>query len=334
MMSYSAPPVITQSFGFGGAPGGISGNPKQLNSSILSGEGAFARFGNRGIAPSGDVGPISPEHASDAPIVYSYTILPWFDNTHLMINEGMLVFLTRYCDRGIYNMAPLFRLNMELRKLYQQYEINGGNNEYNGYLRDHGEFGLEAYCRSGKANETKKEELRKFRSATLTDDFWFLTRWGILQRWNFGGVCQTKGESTGAGVYMDDHDKSDMVCSVSVNIGARAKVSNVWGNVQEGDKLYLILTRVKRANGKYGEFQWKPVYCKKSSFPSIRKYRYMDEGGRICEPFVQYVGLADMIREKNPSEYALGRATGNFESLQSAYDFYGGLPKIQVELGI
>lgn len=35
-MSYSAPPVITQSFAFGGAPGGISGNPKQLNSSILS----------------------------------------------------------------------------------------------------------------------------------------------------------------------------------------------------------------------------------------------------------------------------------------------------------
>lgn len=330
MLAYSAPPTLTQNFVLSGPPG-VNGNPSKLTSSMLLGEGAFARFGNRGIAPNGDVGPISPEFASDAPIVYSYTILPWIDNTHLMINEGMLIFMTRYCDRKIYNAAPIFRLNMELRNLYQQYDLNRST-DYDGFLSAHGEFGLEAYSRnpSLRAND----ELKKFRSESLKDDFWFLTRWGILQRWNFGGVCQTKGESTGAGAYMDNHEASDMMCSMSLNVGARARVANVWGRLEEGDKLYLILTRVRQSNGKYGEFQWIPVHCKKSSFPSLRKYRYRDEGNRICEPFIQYVGIVDVIREKNPSEYAKDRAIGRFGSLQIAYDCYGGLPFVQVELGI
>ena len=315
MMNYSGPVVMSdQNIVFGGTPG-FDPNPTQSNSSILNGAPGFSNQ-----PPSGNTGAIAPEYASDAPIVYDYTICPWMDNTHNMIQPNMLVFLCRHYDSGMYNMLPLYRLNAHLREWWNNKD---DGSDFIRELQQRPEF------RVFEDKDTKTD--------CLKEENLHFTKYGILSRWNFGGVCQTKGESTGAGTFMDDHEYGELISSVSVNIGARARVMNVWGEVEQGDKLFLILTRERTSDGKFGAFQWIPAFSHKGSAPRISKYRYQDLNLNWCDPFVQYVGIADMIREKrNPSPIACAIAAGisSGASPEQSYQYSGNLPCFQVQLGI
>jgi len=287
---------------------------------------------------------ITPEREANKSIVYGHTIVPWLDGTHRFIQPGMLVFNSRYVDPRykLTNTAPIFKVNMELRKCSNNFyfpnpdkPVTQDANRFRQLLQKHGEIGMEWYFNyeQGRFNTFKTspdfDECRDLYQLALKPEFSGLTKWGILKRWNFTGVVLSKGESTGAGVYLDHHDASDTTYVAGIVHGEAARTLDVWGGLKAGHHCFLILTRV----GKH--FEWKPYASSSREYPPKHLIYYKDDCEIPCRAHVLYVGLCTEKREHEPSRAQVEGALGYIDfDVEKAYKLNGSLPQVVVQLGI
>jgi len=306
----------------------VDGNPVTL----ANWEKKVAKFTNNGLHPTATT---TPEYLSDNSIVYTYTIYPWEDKTHLQIQEYMLVFVNKALDRQfkLFNMAPIYQLNIIMNKKYSHFKNANTRTaeatELERLLQIYGEQGLKMAEYTADNPLGTAAELAELKRHAEMPDLLHVTRHGILMNWNFCGAVVSKGESTGAFSYVDHHENSQMTSVVGVVVGQRARINNIWGEVKVGDKLYLILTKPK---GKNTEFQWVPYCNSKYEYPIVKDYT--DESGRKCRPFIQYIGICTENKDRTPTKYQRDVAIGLFGNMQQAYEIHGNLPCIQVQIGV
>jgi len=298
--------------------------------------GSVASFANNGLAPLQDYN--KPEFDSNVAITYSRPMAPWLDKTHLQIQKQMVVMLNKNGDPKypIYTACPVYKLNIMMEDAYNEYtnQFNGADADtdfFKQYLDTYGEESLCTFDRMRKSGmaQNNRTELAKFSRLAHTDEFRYLTKHGITSCWSFDGVAVSKGETEEPNAYLDHIESADIVPMVGVIVGGRARVQNIWGHVRPGHKLYLVLTRVKKANGKYGTFKIVP-YC------GMKKpeHYYLDDSGRECKAHVWYVGTADDVRQKDPSQYNIDKALGVYRIAEGAFSAYGSLPSFDVYIGI
>jgi hypothetical protein len=289
-----------------------------------------ARFTNFGLAPQEST---VPEFQSNQSIVYTRTIYPWInDNTHLQMQEGMLVFVASYNDPKckIYCSAPIYKLNILMEDQFNEQTIPGSESPfYTNTLRNEGEQRIRAK-RELQNYGINKDADYSFEEYAK-DENCYMTKLGIQGRWMFDGAVVTKSESTGPFVEADHHESTDMVTSMGVIVCQQARVHNIWGKVRPGHRLYLILTRKRLASGGYGTFWYKPWFSNKNEYPSEF---YLDDAGNMCTPTVYYIGLCTEVKERDPTEDMMHAAIGLYRSTQDAYRAYGSLPCIQIQIRV
>jgi hypothetical protein len=282
------------------------------------------------------------EFMANVSITYSYSIYPWMDKTHQYIQQGMLVFTSKHMNQKfkLYNMAPVWKLNIEARNHYVKannpFEADGDLElaEFKQLLELYGEAGLE-HCH--RNSESCTGDLKRFYNMARKDEYRYLTKFGILSHWNFTGSVLSKGESQAPNAYLDMHSDTDICYVVGCVLGERARVGNIWGtrqHVKPGAKLFLILRRVEKADGTYGMFQWVPYATCTRDYPPKHLLSYRDESGRTCRSYVQYVGVCSENMEREPAHGQIEMAMGIMGSTEQAYEAFGSLPSIQVQIGI
>lgn len=282
-----------------------------------------------------------PQYTTNTSIVYSYTIYPWKDRTHEYIQPGMCVFISKHINskHRVYNMAPIFKLNIEQR-LHHHKATNPHQNTdpeiqtLRNLVEAHGEDILDNHK---NLNVTRDPTVGQMVRLASQEKCRYLTKFGILLGWNFIGSCLSKGESTGPAVFLDRHQHTDMVYVVGCVLGERARVGNIWGSrstVHPGTKLFLILRRVLKADESYGEYQWVPYATDSRDYPPKALTVYRDTSGKLCRAFVLYVGVCTENFSKDPAIGQIERAIGLSGSVQQAYEAHGSLPEIEIRIGI
>lgn len=277
----------------------------------------------------------SPDFPTNTTISYSYAIYPWADKTHEYIQPGMLTFVSKHLNQKykLYNMAPIWKINIESRMHFHrandQYipQNNAELTEFKKMLKTHGEDAL--FLRN-----TDSQDLKAFRNLAVKAEYRYLTKFGILSHWNFCGAVLSKGESTGPATFLDMHQDTDQMFVVGCALGERARVANIWGRVQAGSKLFLILRRVRTLKQENGEFQFVAYASRERDYPPSHLTTYMDDSGRRCRAFVLCIGTCTESFEREPSSSQIELNAGHFGTVQQAYESYGTAPHIIVQLGI
>lgn len=167
-----------------------------------------------------------------------------------------------------------------------------------------------------------------------TSGFAPLTQGGILAYWNYLGPLQNTDNDVG-----DQYDPTRKFLIVNVVMHKRAKIINRWNNdLVQGQRLYIILKRVRHDDGTYGEFQLTPwtstdndiraepkredlVYLDISGAPQYGKAWFI---GSVYEPLSQ-------TRQQLKREISLGIGT---TSLIEAYGAKGELDYVVVAAGV
>jgi hypothetical protein len=285
-----------------------------------------ARFTDFGLPPQEST---VPEFQSNQSIVYTRTIYPWIeDNTHLQMQEGMLVFVASYSDAKckIYCCAPIYKLNIMMRDQYIQHDIATTKSDFYNNLEANGEQEISKklyFARRGLEQPSDTDYDK--------DENVYITKLGIQSRWQFDGVVVSKSESTGPFADIDHPESTDMVTSMGVVVCQRARVHNIWGDVRPGHKLYLILTRVMTRKG-YAQYEYQPWFSKENKYPYSMFYK--DLAKKECTVGVCYVGLCTEVKERDPPKDMINAALGRYNSTQDAYRAYGSLPCIQVQIRV
>ena len=212
----------------------------------------------------------------------SYTAMPWNDNTEQMIQEGMCIFASRHCDRGgLTNMVPVFKLNMLLQErhnTFQQRFANGmvDETDFQTFLDAHGDNVLFTYHRLLQTNRASAAKMannyaniEKAYKLSKEEKCAYASAFGILQRWNFLGICISKQDSTGEDNYVEVSVNKQTMSSIGLSTGLRAKAFNIWpdsaGTMRVNSKLFFIL---RRKDGEAGKaFQFECCSCFNRDYP-------------------------------------------------------------------
>jgi hypothetical protein len=265
-----------------------------------------AKFSNYGLAPTEST---TVDSGSNQSIIFTRAIYPWVDdNTHFQLQPGMLVFNIRNDNSTLYCTAPIYKINEILRKDYDETKNTFISNIK---LAANNLYG-EEYFYSDAGSKTPY----------FTQENFKYTKRGIMETCLFDGCVESKSESTEPFASYDNHESTDMVTSAGIIVAKQARVSNIWGNVRPGDKLYLVLIKTEA-----GAYQFVP-YKSKSQYP---RTTYTDQFGRTQPAGVIYIGTCTEVREKDPNPTTAYTAYSSISSLKS-FEAYGCLPFIQVQL--
>lgn len=333
-MRLSAPPVPTP--GFNGPAGALrmGGLNYGLNGNIGAGwTQAAVAYGER-VFSEQSVGTM--EFLTNETVTHSYAIYPYADGTHELIQPNMLVFLSRHNDirYRLYNMAPLFKMNVLQTESFIEFRNASTPDalKFKAFLREFGEQALEDYhcaLKRGDVPTTTNEKLKAFYTLALKPEFIYMTKFGILQNWNFGGAVLSKGESTGAGAFLDHHASTAITYVVGLACAQRARVGNLWGKVEVGDQVYLMLTRQNADS----PFVWIP-YLRRDR-PLFKQSSYTDASGRTCKAHLEYVGLVTEAFERVPSALQIEQAILiDGKNAKDGYEASASLANIIVQIRI
>lgn len=328
-MTSTAPPTPgfaspTAALSLGGLAYGTTGTPLDGNWAR-----AIQGYGDTSFNAS-SVGTM--EFLTNETVGYSYVIYPYADKTHQMIQEGMLVFVSRHTDvrYRLYNMAPVFKMNSLQQEAYLEFKNSTAPDavRFRELLARYGEQVLDDYHHATKNGLDAPEELKQFYQLARKPEFTYLTKFGILNNWNFGGCVYSKGESTNGGAYLDHHSMTEITYVVGLACAQRARTSNLWGKLYPGDRVHLILTR----NDSDSPFIWIPVIDYR---PSFKSYSYTDASGRSCKEHVVYVGLVTESVDRAPTQVNIDRAIlKDGRNAKNGFDAYATLPFVMLQIRI
>lgn len=272
------------------------------------------------------------EFLTNETVGHSYVIYPYADKTHQMIQEGMLVFVSRHTDvrYKLYNMAPVFKMNALQREAYLEFKGSSAPDavRFKDFLARYGEQALDDYHHAVKNGLGGAEQLKDFYNLARKPEFTYLTKFGILNNWNFGGCVYSKGESTNGGTYLDHHSMTEITYVVGLACAQRARTSNIWGKLCPGDKVYLMLTREDADS----PFIWVPFVNYR---PSFKSSTYKDASNRTCNAHVVYVGLVTESVEREPTQLHIDRAIlKDGRNTKDGFDAYAVLQFVMLQIRI
>jgi hypothetical protein len=269
------------------------------------------------------------EESANGTITYSHAIYPYADGTHQYIQPGMLGFTSRHIDPKykITNFVPLMKLNIMQNEAWKEFSVSNKSDAQalKRYLAEYGEHILEEY-HMGRGPRT--EEMENYYRLAKSSEFKYITKFGILNSWNFAGAVLSKGESTGPDVFLDRHSSTDIVFVVGVVAGKQARVSNIWCRAKPGDKLALILTRRPE-----GPLVWVPYNYSTSLHPPRRLAKYEDASGRSCDSYILHVGTVTEANERDTLHSQTEMALGYYnDNVKDAYEANGSLTTLVVQI--
>lgn len=262
-----------------------------------------AKFSNYGQAPLQST---VTEFESNQSVIFTRVLYPWIeDTTHFQMQPGMLSFNIKNDNNkiNIYCAAPIYKINEILRKDYDE-----TTNELVKKLVDGEDY---LYTEEGEKLAYKSSENFRY------------SRRGIMETILFDGCVESKSESAEPNAWLDHHEHTEMVTSAGIIVGKQARVSNIWGAVRPGDKLYLILRKTKQD----GHYHF-TTYFHKNKYPNEH---YIDTKGKRQPAGVIFVGTCTEVKEKDPSPLKVHEAIDSQSSLR-AFEAHGCLPFIQVQL--
>ena len=296
----------------------------------------------------------TPFFLANDSINYSYTCMPWNDETEKYIQENMLVFACKHVDNktqgAMTNVVPIFKLNELLRKKNGIFDYNARNNPageegiFQGFLSTLGESLISEYDHHLRHNPKtaqkladKHKTLPDAHKLALSETCRYETLFGITSRWNFLGAVVSKGESTGAGSYMDNHAHTQQVIVVGVALAKRARVHNIWPDVKNelviGSKLFLVL---RRQNGEPGRpFQYEPRAYRTRDGPPDSEVFYTGTDKRSHRGHVLSLGFV-WERSGNKADgfqQQIAIGTSN-HSIQDAAKAMATLPQLYMQIGM
>jgi hypothetical protein len=281
----------------------------------------------QGVFSSNDVG--NADFLANQTVSHSYAIYPYSDKTHEYVQEGMLVFVSRHTDvrYRLYNMAPIFKMNILQTEAFIETKLSTTTDAttFKRLLANYGEKVLEEYhCALKNGIEVQSADMNAFYKLAQRQEFMYLTKFGILQHWNFGGSVISKGEAMGS---LEHHQIIDTTYVVGLACSERARTSNLWGHVFPGDKLYVMLTR----ESKDTPLVWVPF----TSRDHVTNKSYTDASGRTCNAYIVYVGLVTEAIERDPTTVQIEQALAiNGKNAKDAHEAYGSLPNIIAQIRI
>lgn len=289
-----------------------------------------------GAIPEEDVETM--EQPSNQTITFSYSILPWADNTHIKIQEWMYLFAQRYLDsdRKIYNVIPFWKLSLECFSHYHNF-VNAtaktsDHQEFERLTKIYGDEILYAYDAMPKIFEGNGD-LATYKRLALRPEFRYLTSYGLTETWAYIGTCLSKQEATGAFAHVNHLDNTSFVSNIGVAAGGTIPGLNIFGGKQlvyQGTKLWLIGRRVTTAKGTPGPFRFEPYASRDREYPPRILTTYIDWSGRICRSIIIEIGTCKSNRERDPSQNQIKQAMGYTGDAQSCYEACGFLPKIDI----
>lgn len=277
---------------------------------------------------------VTTEFQANQVITHSYPLIPYADKTHEYIQPGMLTFVSKHIDSKykVFNMVPIFSMNIMQNMAWKDFmnSAHPKNIQFKTYLAKFGEKILEEY-HCNRQNIPKNAELEDYYNLAKSADFKYLTKFGILQSWNFAGAVITKGESTGPATYLDRHSQTDVVYVAALATGKRARVSNIWCKAKPGDRVSVILTRKDKSS----PLVWIPYNYGEREYPTRSYSTYYDLSDRLCYSYIQNVGLVTEAIERDTTVNQTDMALGYFnDTSKDAYEAYGTLSNLIVQIRI
>lgn len=265
---------------------------------------------------------------------------------------GMIVFTCGQPDElGYAAVLSLHDLNRIARKetevhwsAVQRGDL--GHFEFHKAIDFYGEKGLEEYARA-RRERAPAAYLNALDSATIgggawglrelwekstSDDFCYLTRYGILQRIRYLGVISSVGAvATSAGTQYFGATGSHLL-TISVGVGKRSRVTNVFGDSDQltvGTRLSLILNR----EGPFAPFAILPYASKLRPEPSNAQMRYFSGLGQWCRGFRWIVGVVIDMPTVACSALSRSQAVKDKIPPEDVAEIHKGLPMFYAALG-
>lgn len=274
----------------------------------------------------------NPEESANGTVTYSYPLYPYADKTHEYIQPGMLTFISKHIDPKykIFNMVPIFKMNIMQNEAWKEFQSSNDTTvtTFRTMLSEYGERVLDEY----RGQKLEDDRMSEFFKLAKRPEFKYITKFGILNAWNFAAPVLTKGESTGPGVFMDHHSSTDIVFVASVNAAKQARVSNVWGKAAPGDRLRLFLTK---KDGPNSPFIWIPYNLGPRQYAPRKFTKYEDLSGRTCDSHQEKVGTVSLAPERDTMPSQCQMALGYYnDNVKDAYEANGSLTTLIVQIRI
>lgn len=336
-----------------------------------------ANSNNAGIASFLNFGepPASASHYANNNdlIQMQHVIRPWHDGSHMHMAEYQPVFCVRQIDQqhGMYTEVTLGKLNQILRESYAIYKEVLATNQssdatrFQNLLNKHGEDILDLlrkYKNEGdhvfenflKGNELAAE-LREFYKLSTHKILEYVTKVGIMHKWNFLGVILNVNRSTS----IDESSTNateDRINVVNTVMAKRAFLHNMMGTREDsvtGADVWLVLRRVYERSGNPGHFEFAPYVSRTRIFPPKIFTTYQDNGPypnddatgfkigsfpeneerRTTSAHVIPVGVITEPAARDGAPGLVAAACGSIDG-KLAFEASASLPKIMVQVGM
>lgn len=271
-------------------------------------------------------------------------------NTHL--EPGDPVFVAPTTKSTLVEMFNPGQLNKILRDGYRRvmeqvlYEkdIGGKATAFMKLLADFGEGSIETYHTHKQAGtlklmfngeEEKRSQIKELHRLATSDEFYYMTCFGVSDRWKFVGFVLTTSDP----LRIKGSQRLNYARQLSVNVTVRGEIQralNLWGGYSETDscsKLYFILNKIKSNTG-YGSFQFVPYGSRNRASIPRSQLLYRDSFGMLRPGSVTYVGYIQLPSKRKtvsaPTKLmASGLIADTFDKIREAA---ASLQKIRIEV--
>lgn len=280
----------------------------------------------------------------------TFLCAPYHDESNQLIMPEMLCWTVNYVDPdiGAQQVMTLSKVNQTCHDEWDlfmktiapgSYDHNPQNKIFHDYLINFGEQGLRNYdiaLKEGRA-ESYDKELKEFHRMALSDDFHWLTLFGLFHHISWAGSVINTNRAVGLET-MDMTQHTDHYTDVNVCVAKRARVANVFGpskRIKTGSKLWVSVRRKLRPDGKYGELVLEPGGSNYNDYPSASELEFNDLNGDTIRGHAWRVGVVLREADSSPAAISIQQAAnlGLYCNERRAYEAHGTLPSLYVALG-
>lgn len=283
----------------------------------------------------------------------TFLCAPYSDESNQLIMPEMLCWTVNYVDpeTGAQQVMTISQVNQTCHEEWALFmsSIVPGSNDSNPYkskfytwLQKYGEQGLQNYALSVKEGREISDaelnaELKEFHRMALEDDFHWLTMFGLLRHISFAGVVINTNRAVGLET-LDMTSHTDHYTDVNVCVAKRIRCANVFGpssRIKTGSKLWVVLRRKLKPDGKYGELVLEPGGSNVHDYPLAGEVEFQDLNGNHVRGHAWRVGAVLREGDASPANISIQQAAnlGLYCNARRAYEAHGTLPSIYINVG-
>jgi hypothetical protein len=278
-------------------------------------------------------------------IVKEFLVMPWHKNYQEGIKEGQMVFHGRTVPTekmhkivNHYQLNDIFKIShVAARRRLERGDLPDGISLTADQFDAIPDSTLFDYF--GKEDQLPTDAINVLQALRLIKikEFRYLSLAGILDHWKFIGVVNNLSIGTSPSLKVNPREVKSIVANVVV--AKRVFVSNIWGGrnmVVEGGKIGFVIRRRLTVNDTFGAFELVPWTDPILTTPPMSVRSYVDNAGYDCRGFYQHVGTVSDVGGEEPDESKrrLAIGAGAEFTLGKVHDALGGLPQIQIQVGV